>query len=252
MAGILQATPVQGITNSGQPLNNPAVAPVPIGGTNGTNMYNVSCDTSGRLLIVGAASSSASAAGAPVQVGGVGADGNAYALRVDSNGQLSVNSEGQKKTFSVGGVLTPAAAATDIVALIGSSTKKVRVTRVEVTIAATAAGIIDVLLIKRSTANTGGTSTNPTIVPHDATDTVTATLNQYSANPTAGTAVGTVRAAKVGIVANTTATRVWTFTERNTKGIVLPAATDLLCINLNGATLLAGEVCGYSIEFTEE
>lgn len=172
-----------------------------------------------------------------------------------TTGVPSVNSEGTKATYSVAGLVTPPATPTDMVILNGSGTKTVRVLRVEVSLTGTAAGIADVILIKRSTANSGGTATTPNVVPHDSSDAAgTAVVQQYSANPAGvGTVVGNVRAAKMGIsAADVTDTIIWDFTKNNDKGIVLRGTAQGLAINLNGDALITGEVLAYSITWSEE
>ena len=76
--------------------------------------------------------------------------------------------DGGKATCSAAKIgLVPASSATDVFTITGSATKTVRVTRIEITATTTAAtpAALDVLLLKRSTANSGGTSTGrPTIV----------------------------------------------------------------------------------------
>lgn len=193
-----------------------------------------------------------------IQVGGViylfnGTTFDRWRAATGTTGIAAVNSEGTKATYSAAGLLTPAATASDVAILNGSGSKTVRVTRVEVSIAATAAGIVDALLIKRSTANTGGTSSAPTVVPNDANDAAgTATVLQYSANPTVGSIVGNVRAQKMGILANGVVTANWDFTVNNSKGIILRGVAQGLAINLNGDVLLTGEVVGFSFQWTEE
>src|SRR5271167_1815036 len=93
--------------------------------------------------------------------------------------------------------LVPAAACTDLVSLIGSASKVVKVTRVEIkgqTTAVTARSV-EVQLLKRSTASTtSGVSTgSPTAVPYDSGDPV-ATAVMYgwtTCNTSLGTLVGT-------------------------------------------------------------
>lgn len=54
------------------------------------------------------------------------------------------------------------------------------------------AAIWTMYCLKRSTANTGGTSANNTIIPLDSRHTPTAVPKQYTANPTTGTLVGPI------------------------------------------------------------
>ncbi len=162
--------------------------------------------------------------------------------------------------------LVPASSATDIFTLTGSATKTIRITRIEITATTTSAtpAALDVLLLKRSTADTGGTSTgSPTPVPHDSADAaVSATVLAYTANPTTGALVGTaLRNAKFfQTLATYTATDfpakdslVWEFGNRpGAQAIVLRGVAEVLAINLNGVTATATASFNIAIEFTEE
>ena len=87
----------------------------------------------------------------------------------------------------------PAATATDICTLTGSATKPVKVISFKVFSNQTSAGTNQFHLIKRSTADTGGTFNTMTAIPFDSGwDAATATAVYYLANPTTGTAVGTM------------------------------------------------------------
>jgi hypothetical protein len=91
-----------------------------------------------------------------------------------------------------------AASGTDIFTITGSATKTIRILRISVTGTQTTGAMRDVLLIKRSAANTGGTSATPTIAPYDSNSSAaTAVVRNYTANPSAlGASVGTIRAEK--------------------------------------------------------
>ena len=173
---------------------------------------------------------------------------------VGTVGIPSSNTEGTKASYSIAGAVTLAATPSDVVIINGSGTKTVRVLRVEVSIGATAAGFADVVLIKRSAANTAGASTTPTPVPNDANDAAaTSVVTVYTGNPTPGAAVGNVRWVKMGVTAaDQVVTQLWNFTQNNDKAIVLRGTAQGLAINLNGDALLTGEVFSYSIEWTEE
>jgi hypothetical protein len=174
--------------------------------------------------------------------------------------------DGQKATYSAAIVgLVPGSSATDIFTLTGSATKTIRVTKIEIggtTTSATAAAL-DVLLLKRKTANSGGTSTgSPTPVAHDSTSpTVSATVLAYTAVPTTGTLVGTaLRNQKLMLMlATLTATDfpqndklIWDFGNRPAQALVLRGIADVLAINLNGATPTATASFDIAIEWTEE
>ena len=173
---------------------------------------------------------------------------------------------GTKDTYSAAKVgLVPASSATDIFTITGSDTRTIRVTRISITATTTSAtpAALDVLLLKRSTANTGGTSTgSPTPVPHDSqAAAVSATVLSYTANPTVGTVVGTaLRNVKFfQTLATSTATDFpakdaieWTFGNRAAEPIVLRASTEVLAINLNAVTATATASFNIDIEWTEE
>ncbi len=173
-----------------------------------------------------------------------------------TTGIAVANTEGSKPTYSVGiSGFTPVATPTDFWQIIGSASKTVRVTRIAVSGWATAAIAVDLLLIKRTTASTGGTPTAPTICPHDSSDgAATAVVNSFAANPGAlGTTAGTLRAAKHNLgAAGNAGTVAWDFTTRNSKGIVLRGVAQQLCLNWNGIAVPAGTLLDIDVEFTEE
>jgi hypothetical protein len=167
--------------------------------------------------------------------------------------------DGQKSTysFSITG-LVAVASATDLFTITGSATKTVRITRLEISGQSTTAGAVQVILLKRSTANLTGTSTAPTLVPHDNTAVAaTATVLAYTANPgTLGTLVGNIRAEYMFLAAPGTATVTseklfMDFGTRPSQAVILRGVGDVLAINLNAATITGGafDVNG---EITEE
>lgn len=172
-----------------------------------------------------------------------------------ATGVPSVNTEGTKTTYSTSTLaFTPAATATDFFTLVGSSTKTVRVTRVTVSGIATSAATNDVQLVKRTTANSGGTATQPTICQHDSNDAApTAVANLYSANPTLGSGAGAPRGQKLNLgAAGAAGVVVWDFTTRNSKGMVLRGTTQLLALNWSGNAVPSGTSLSLDIEWTEE
>ncbi len=92
------------------------------------------------------------------------------------------------------GPFTPGTTPTDIVTIFGSATRTITVNKITIATVQTTAGINAWKLIKRSSANTGGTSAALTRIPMNSVfPAATATLLQYSVNPTAlGTALGNV------------------------------------------------------------
>ncbi len=172
---------------------------------------------------------------------------------------INVNSipvDGTKQTFSTSITgLVPAASPTDIFTVLGSASKIVRITRIAITGTQTTATQRDVLLIKRSSADTGGTSSVLTAGSHDSTNAAsTAVVRAYTANPSAlGTSAGTIRTRKVFIGTTTSNSDefIVEFGTRPSQAVVLRGVTESLAVNLNAATS-TGNNFDISIEWTEE
>jgi hypothetical protein len=166
-----------------------------------------------------------------------------------------VDSESADPTYAVAGSVTVATSATDVVVIPGSATKTVKILRVGISLRATAAGNQDVALIKHSTANSGGTSTgSPVPKPLDSLDAAsTVTPLQYTANPTPGTVVGTLRQTNLSAGASAAAgavERVWTFGAENGKALTLRGVAESVAINFGAATI-AGAQLDWWAEFKE-
>jgi hypothetical protein len=168
-------------------------------------------------------------------------------------------SEFEKATYSASILaLAPATTPTDVFTITGSASKVLRVTYLEVFGIQTTAGHPVIQLVKRSTANTGGTSAAVTAVPYDSSDAAaTGTVLSYTANPTAlGTSVGVVRAGRIFVPTSATASDQhgvrWDFgTRDNGKAVVLRGTTQVLAVNLNSVTLTGGSL-SINVEWTEE
>lgn len=155
-------------------------------------------------------------------------------------------STAQSYSASFQGAVT-AVAATDIFNIGGSATKTIYITKIGLYATATASAIASTSLIKRSTANTAGTSTTLTNVPHDSNNAAaTASVRAYTANPTLGTTVGQILNQKLEVVVATGAgtsltpnsTNEYTFSNsQNQQPIVLRGTAEQLSINLNAASL---------------
>jgi hypothetical protein len=153
--------------------------------------------------------------------------------------------------------VVPAAAPTDLFQIRGSATKTIRVKALWVEGIATAASDITLRLIRRSAANTGGTSTAPVGVARDTTnDTATAFLLLYSVNPTAlGAAVGVAGGGRVNLaVANSNVIDRVALVDNylDTQAHVLRGPTQWLSLNLNGDPWPAGGVLNLHIIWSEE
>jgi hypothetical protein len=183
---------------------------------------------------------------------GSGGPQAACIIPTDTKGNAIIN----KATFRYAGagVTSFATSPTDWVVLTGSSTKLVRVTNVTVCGFATAATSIDVVLIKRTAADTGGTSSAIAAQPLQG-ETASATAAIYTANPTLGTSISgaAVDAVKINLGATGSAGCFSTDDgTRNTEAIVLSGVAQQLAINLNGVTVPSGANLDYRIEDTEE
>jgi hypothetical protein len=172
------------------------------------------------------------------------ATGDYSEYAVDRYGSQQVKSyEKQAATYSASTNVASAAAATDIAILPGSATRTVFVTKVIISGIQTTGGLNDILLIKRSTANSGGTSAEMTAVPHDSADSAaTAAPLSYTANPTTGTPVGTFRRGYVPLGAATSIVNPLVGFDFGDKGkpITLNGVAQGLAVNLNGATIAGG------------
>jgi hypothetical protein len=168
--------------------------------------------------------------------------------------QLQVSAPGAGYSAAVQG-LAPAATPTDVFTIAGSATKVILPTKIVISCTQTTAGSIDVLLIKRSSADTLGTSTAPAKVPHDSTSAAaTATLAAYTANPTLGTAVGNVGTYKLACLAPATATPEDVLIEKFNllaTPLLVRGTAEQLVVNLNSVTVSGGSF-NIRIEWVEQ
>ena len=151
--------------------------------------------------------------------------------------------------------LATALTATDIFTITGSATKTIRVSRIVVNGVQTTAAQVNVLVIKRSTANSAGTSTASTAVPYDSANAAaTATVLSYTANPTLGTAVGTVSARRAFIPGAATASDAQGLEiisgDVGQQMMTLRGIAQVIAVNLN-ATTVAGSAFNITVEWTE-
>jgi len=166
----------------------------------------------------------------------------------------TVNLTSPAVTYSaVANNVVPAALATDLVTIYGSASKTVNILNIWVSGVQTTAGQAQIMLIKRSAANSAGTSTASLRIPYDSTDAAaTATVLAYTANPTLGAAVGNVRGDRLflpGAAAAVDAQGLtWSFV--NGKQLILRGVAQGIAINLNGITLAGGSI-NVTIEWTE-
>lgn len=149
-----------------------------------------------------------------------------------------------KQTYgAVAAGLVAVASATDIFTITGSATKLVYPLQIRVSGIAAAVAYCDMYAIKRSTADTGGTSTAPTRTAFSSSNlAVSATVLAYTANPGAlGTLVGALDLRRVplltaaGVQYNQEV--VFNFNPGAPQSpVVLNGITEVLALNLNGVT----------------
>jgi hypothetical protein len=246
-------------------------------GANIVNVYNPTASALNAQVVGNVASGSADS-GNGVKVSAVAvtniaglpsvSSGNRVDNQADLNGRLYVTNapqDGAKTTYSATATgLVPGSTPTDIFTITGSSTKTIRVTDIKITATqATVAAIIDILLVKRSAANSGGTSTAATAVSHDSSSAAaTATVLAYTANPTSlGAAVGTIRSTKMVVTVASPGTAqaavasfpvIWDFGNRPSQAIVLRGTAQVLAINLNAVSLGSTGSFDIHLEWSEE
>lgn len=220
-------------------------------------------DVNGKKLVTTSAETNTAPSTAPAKAVVAGAlyntiaptfsDGQTGALRIDAKGRLIQTVE-KRATYSAAiAGLVPQAAATDIFCIAGSATKTIVVKHISFGGTATALGAYDMLIVRRSTANTGGTSTTPTTVLLDTTNAAgTAAVAAYTANPTLGTLVGLVDAPKFSLAAATGQVneRARSYGQEEDQGIVLRGAAEQVCLNFNAQTA-AGNSINIEVEWRE-
>ena len=152
-------------------------------------------------------------------------------------------------------VFTTAASATDIFNFKGSGTKTIYIRKITwKQCNSVAGGTHQVYLIKRSTANSGGTSSALTAVPLDSNfASATASGVYYTANPTTGTSVGTI--SHCVFLLGSLVYHLNHVLFDSTKGgapIVLRGTSESISVNYNGVTDAIGTSAVVDIEWSEK
>jgi len=149
----------------------------------------------------------------------------------------------------------PANTATDIFTITGSATRTVKVTKIKVSATRTLGGLINIVVLRRSTANSGASNAITEVAYDTNSPVATATLRYYTANPTLGTLVANVDAIKyyaTNTVTAIDAVHEFNFGERyGTLPIVLRGTGEVLAVNLNSTTVSGGSF-NISAEWVEE
>ena len=158
--------------------------------------------------------------------------------------------------------LVPGTAPTDIACIYGSATRTIRVKQVRVSGVAGTAINITAVLLKRASANTGGTLATstalPVAYPMDSTfAAATATLQAWTVNPTiVDTSPGIINAATVFLPATGTASgagaQLFDVNDFAMSPIVLRGVAQNLCVNLNGVTAPSSGLMTVSFVWNEQ
>jgi len=176
----------------------------------------------------------------------VGQTGNVAQINSDGTVPHIIKPVTSYTYYSGSLTITAATAATDIWTIAGSATKTVRVLKIELTGTQTTAGQVTVILQKRLSANTGGTTTTYLGNPMDTNNPpCTVTLTQYSANPASlGASGGAIRTGQFFFPGAATATPgqyiQWQFGNTSDQAAVLRGTSQLIAVNLNAVTVAGG------------
>lgn len=193
--------------------------------------------------------------GTPVPKGQQTKD-NSLPVVFPSDAPVVVTTRDAKATYSaVVYGLNVASSPTDIFTITGSASKTIKITDITFSATKTANGFGDVLLIKRSSADSGGTSSTAAAVPYDSANAAaSATVRSYTANPSSlGTEVGKIAAHRYFYSGLSVAAPLleFQFGNDNKQPVTLRGASEQLAVNLNGGTL-SGNLIDLYVEWTEE
>jgi len=167
----------------------------------------------------------------------------------------------KKATYSAATApFAPAATATDVCKIVGHASKTIKVVQVDVGTIQTTAGVNLWRLIKRSTANVGGTPVILDYVKYNSDQgTNGASAVRYSANPSSlGTAEGLIEAFYVASPAAATAgigdaKAVIKFGENEyAQPVILQGTDEALVLNFNGTAIPSGMVVACKFTWFEE
>lgn len=171
------------------------------------------------------------------------ASGNKAAVLVQG-GQLISPDGGNRGTWGASNSFGLAATPTDVLVIQGSPTHTVRIRSIKLSGYASTGGQLVFFVIRRSSANSGGTASPRTPLLFDTADATnwapTATVNTYTANPASlGISVGTaaIRRLCFNVITSTPDRASIDFCELNGKSFVLRGVSDFLCLNAAGVAL---------------
>lgn len=170
--------------------------------------------------------------------------GRDKALNCGTDGPLWVNALPAMRpaSYAASATVSSVASATDIAVMPGNATNTVLLTKIRVSCTQTTAGVITLNIIKRTTADTAGTSSAMTVVPDDSNYAAGSSAPlTYTANPTVNSTVGNVDTVKVGCMATgTTSPNDIYILNRLQKPLVLRGTAQQIAVNLGGTTITGG------------
>lgn len=177
----------------------------------------------------------------------------------DGSNIMIRTSEHRKATFKYAGTFTPVAAPTDAIIIKGSPTSTLRIKQIKLGGLCTTAGVMPVTLIRRSTANSGGTAVLNAVsagkldtgdaAPGGVVSTVG--TGNFSSLGASANNIGQGRMF-LNLVTAAPQQLTWEFATRQDKALILRGVLDFLCINFAGAAVPAGGVIDYDIEIEED
>jgi hypothetical protein len=248
-AGIPRVT----ISNDSSLAANQSVNLAQVGGTN-----TVNGGTAGTLGVGGNLSSNGAAAGTnrvgtldgiaqtSYNNGTAATQGRDVAPNVGTDGLLWTAALPAIRPASfVASKKFAASSTTDNAVMPGNASNTVLLTAIKVTCTQTTAGNISVEILKRSAADTAGTSAAMTAVPDDSnySAAVSAPLSYTGTGPSVGAAVGDVDNAQIGCMAAATATPNDIYIlNRRQKPIVLRGVAQQVAVNTGNAAISGGNL----------
>lgn len=142
---------------------------------------------------------------------------------------------------------------TDAAQLAGSATKIIKIRRITINATSTTATNVNIDIVRRSSANSGGAPTTVLAARYDTTDPApTAVLTTYTGSPSQGTTVATLK--NMTFVASTgnglIPSQVYEFGGAGAKPIVLRGAGEFIAFAANNAA--NGVSMRMTVEWTEE
>lgn len=149
--------------------------------------------------------------------------------------------------------LVTAASATDVYCVTGSASRVIRIQRLRISGSAGTLVNVPVTVVKRATANTGGTLATSTALPVpyalDSTNpAATATTQSWTANPTLTDSTPGILASGVGVFVTTGTSAgngglLFDWESRNfMEAITLRGVAQQMCVNFNATTVSSGVI----------